>query len=180
MPPEPTRRPPATRAGQLSTIDVNTFTSWIAAIGAEQRAGVDSGLATDGTYTPRPGTESDFIYERFRPEFKTAVEAWLAMRPLTNPQAAPTPFELPEYQLADRDRAAELEAQADAFSSTARDANDRGDQYVLMTILFASVLVLLSIGSKMDTFRARTFLFATATLILLTATIVMFTFPIEL
>jgi hypothetical protein len=49
-----------------------------------------------------------------------------------------------------------------------------------MTIVFASVLVLLGIGSKMDTFRARAFLFATASVTLVTAATVLFTFPIEL
>jgi hypothetical protein len=169
----------STRAGQLSGIDVNSFTSWISALGAEQRAGQDSGLGADGTYTPRPGTESGFLYQRFRPEFRTAVDAWLATRPLANPQAAQTPFALPDYSLADSQRAAELEQQADAFTATARTANERGDSYVLMTIVFASVLVLLGIGSKMDTFRARAFLFATATLTLVIAAIVLFTFPVE-
>jgi uncharacterized MAPEG superfamily protein len=167
------------RAGQLSVIDVNTFTAWVAAIAAEQRAGQNSGLSPGGRYTPQPGTESAFLYERFRPEFKTAVDAWLAMSPLSNPRAAPTPFALPEYKVADADRAAQLEQQADGFATRAREANQRGDNYVLMTIVFASVLVLLGIGSKMDTFRARAFLFTTACVTLVTAVIVLFTFPIE-
>jgi hypothetical protein len=149
------------------------------ALGAEQRAGQDNGLSSDGTYVPRPGTESGFLYERFRPEFRTAVDAWLATRPLANPQAAQTPFALPNYKLADSQRAADLEQQADAFAASARLANERGDNYVLMTIVFASVLVLLGIGSKMDTFSARAFLFGTASVGLAAAMIVLFTFPIE-
>jgi hypothetical protein len=170
----------STRAGQLTVIDVNTFTAWIAALGAEQRAGEDSGLVTGTGYTPQPGTESAFIYQRFRPEMRTAVDAWLASHPLTNPQAAPTPFAMPEYKVAESQQAAELEQQAEAYSATAREANQRGDNYVLMTILFASVLVLLGIGSKMDTLRARAFLFTTACVILVISAAVMFTFPVEL
>jgi hypothetical protein len=170
----------STRGGQLTVIDVNTFTSWIAALGAEDRAGQDNGLEDDGTYTPQAGTESAFIYDRFRTEFRTAVDAWLATDPLSDPDASRTPFTLPEYAIADLERAADLEAQAEASAAQARQANQRGDNYVLMTILFASVLVVLGIGSKMDTFRARAFLFSVASLTLVGAAIVLFTFPVKL
>src|SRR4051812_16381318 len=105
----------ATRAGQLTVIDVNTFTSWIAAIAAEQRDHLPNGLEPDGTYHPVAERQSGFLYARFRPEFKVAVDAWLAQRPLTNSSAAPTPFALPEYKVADNARADEFEKQSDAF-----------------------------------------------------------------
>jgi hypothetical protein len=99
---------------------------------------------------------------------------------LTNPKAAPTPFALPQYQVAELQRAAQLEQHADAFAVTARRANERGDNYMLMTILFALVLVLVGIGSKMDTFRARAFLFTAATLVLVGAAIVVFSLPVQI
>ena len=99
---------------------------------------------------------------------------------MSNPDAAPTPFTLTEYSIADLERAADLEEQAEAYAAQAREANQLGDNYVLLTILFASVLVLLGIGSKMDTFRARAFLFGVASITLLGAAIVMFTFPVKL
>jgi hypothetical protein len=46
---------------------------------------------------------------------------------------------LPNYKFADSQRAVNLERQADAFTATARLANARGDNYVLMTIVFASL-----------------------------------------
>ena len=70
----------STEAGQLAVVDVNTFTSWVAALSAEARDGAPTGLRPDGTYTPQPGTESGFLFERFRDEFRPAVEAWLATR----------------------------------------------------------------------------------------------------
>jgi ferric-dicitrate binding protein FerR (iron transport regulator) len=169
----------STRAGQLSAVDVDTFTSWLAALGADERAGVESGLVEDG-YTPQPGTESAFLYERFRPEFRTAFDAWLATSPRTNPSAPPTPFAMPEYRVDEAEQAAALEQQAEEFSAVARQANQRGDNYVLMTIMFALVLVLVGIGTKMDTVKARTFLFALATVALLAAAVVVFTFPVEI
>jgi ferric-dicitrate binding protein FerR (iron transport regulator) len=169
----------STRAGQLSTIDVDTFTSWLAALGADERAGAESGLGDSG-YTPLPGTESAFLYERFRPEFRTAFDAWLATSPRTNTAAPPTPFAMPEYQVAEAARAATLEQQAEQSAAVARQANQRGDNYVLMTIMFALVIVLVGIGTKMDTVKARTFLFALATIALVAATVVVFTFPVEI
>jgi hypothetical protein len=169
----------STTAGQLTAIDVDTFTSWVAALSAEERAGEETGLAPDGTYTPSDDTASGFLYARFRPEFRAATDAWLATRPLANPDAAPTPFTLPEYQVAEAQRAADLEQQAEDLSAKARQANQRGDNYVLMTIMFALVLVLTGIGSKMDTFRARVFLLAVSVVALMVAAIVVFTFPVE-
>jgi len=169
----------STRAGQLSAVDVDTFTSWLAAVGADERAGVDSGLTDDG-YTPQPRTESAFLYERFRPEFRTAFDAWLTTGPRTNPSAPPTPFTMGEYRVAEAEQSAALDQQADALSATAREANQRGDNYVLMTIMFALVIVLVGIGTKMDTVKARTLLFTLATVALVTAAAVVFTFPVEI
>jgi hypothetical protein len=35
---------------------------------------------------------AQFFFERFREDFKPAVEAWLKTNPLENPDAPPTPF----------------------------------------------------------------------------------------
>ena len=37
------------------------------------------------------------LYDRFRPEMKTAVEAWLKTDPFNNPAAPPSPFKMAEY-----------------------------------------------------------------------------------
>ena len=73
---------------------------------------------------------------------------------------------MPEYRVADDERASELEPRAEKLSGEARQANQRGDNYVLMTIMFALVLVLVGIGTKMDTVKARMFLFVLATVAL--------------
>ncbi|TDC49626.1 hypothetical protein E1212_17620 [Jiangella ureilytica] len=170
----------STEAGQLTVIDVTTFTSWVAALSAERRAGVAAGLAPDGSYTPQAGTESGFLYERFRDEFRPAVEAWLATQPLTDPAAPRTPFGMPEYQLDSRDRSAALERDAETFAAQARDANQRGDNYVLMTIVFAVVLFFAGVSSNLDTARARVALVGAAAVVLVAAAAVVATFPIEL
>jgi hypothetical protein len=128
-------------------------------------------------YTPDPKTLSGFLFERFRPEFKVAVDAWIATRPRLNPNAPPTPFAMPEYQVAASKNAARLEQLAETQSATARAANQHSDNYVLMTIMFATVLFFAGISSKMDSLRARIFLLSTATLVLLIAIVVVATFP---
>ena len=159
----------STRAGQLSTIDVNTFTSWIAAIGAERgrartavwprTARTRRGRAPSRTSSTSGSVRSSRRRSRPGCDASPHEPSGRARRPSSSPTtASPTVTGPPRSK---RKRT--------PSRRRARDANDRGDQYVLMTILFASVLVLLSIGSKMDTFRARTFLFVTATLILLIA-----------
>ena len=59
----------ATRTGQLTQVDIATFTQWVNAT-----VGGNTELAT-------------FYRQRFRPEFMPAFDAWLATDPLTNPSA---------------------------------------------------------------------------------------------
>ena len=84
----------ATLAGQQTTIDVMLFTDWLAALHEEGDAVLPE------PYVPDPEQYSGFLFERFRPEFKPAVHAWLAEDPLTDPDAPPSPFAMDEYVLA--------------------------------------------------------------------------------
>ena len=63
------------------------------------------------TPTPRSRRElADFYFKRFRAEFRPAVDAWVATRPLKNPNAPLTPFAMPQYKLAARAEAERLDA----------------------------------------------------------------------
>ena len=79
-------------ANTQSGVDVATFTQWANA------------------YSLRQTELADFYFKRFRPEFKPAVDAWVATRPLKNPAAPPTPFAMPQYRLAARAQADQLES----------------------------------------------------------------------
>lgn len=170
----------STEAGQLTVIDVGTFTSWVAALSAEQRAGAPTGLSPDGAYTPQPGTESGFLFTRFRDEFRPAVEAWLATRPLADPAAPRTPFAMPEYHLDANDRSAELEQRAEELVAQARAANQNGDNYVLMTIMFALVLLFAGISTNLDNPRAQQVLVTGAAFAFVVAAVIVATFPKQL
>ena len=88
----------STRASGLANaqtqIDVATFTAWVDA------------------YARKETRLADFYFDRFRAEFKPAVEAWIATKPLKNRAAPLTPFAMPQYKLAARAEADRLEAQS--------------------------------------------------------------------
>ena len=66
---------------------------------------------------------AEFLFHRFRPEFKVAAEAWLATRPLKNPSAPSSPFVMKEYSLAaDQEMQQSRQEEATKFTE-ARKAN---------------------------------------------------------
>jgi hypothetical protein len=125
------------RADAQTQVDVATFTQWVNAYAQEQ-------------------TElADFYFARFRPEFEPAVQAWVATRPLRNPDAPLTPFAMPEYKVAARAEAAALEAEAEEWSARARANVQRATNYVLGVVLFASALFFAGMSSKLGTRRLQ-------------------------
>jgi hypothetical protein len=123
-------------ANRQVQIDVATFIQWI-----------------DATKTGRPAL-AGFYRRRFRPEFVPAFSAWLAEQPLTNPDAARTPFALPQYKLRASATAEALEARAAAASLRAKDANQRADDYMLAVVLFSSALFFAGISIKLQSIGA--------------------------
>ncbi len=96
---------------------------------------------------------ANFLYERFPPELKRATEAWLTLEPETNPNAPPSPFDIPEYTLEQSDESEKLSIVADEMFEQATRANQTSDNYILLTVIFASVLFFGGISGK---FKSRT------------------------
>ncbi len=156
----------STRAGSLANaqtqIDVATFTQWVDAYAQEQ-------------------TElADFYFRRFRAEFKPAMDAWIATRPLQNPDAPLTPFAMPEYKVAAREEAQRLEAEADALSAQARANVQRATNYVLAVVLFATALFFAGMAAKFRTHRLRVALLAFGVFVLVGTVIWLATFPVSI
>jgi hypothetical protein len=107
---------------------------------------------------------ADFYRVRFRDEFVPAYEAWIALDPLTNPDAPPTPLGMPEYQLAADQEAEELTARADATFSAGEDANTWSDAYTASTLFFAAALFFAAISERFSYQRARIALLGLAAL----------------
>ncbi len=117
--------------------DISTFSSW-----ADAYAHKDTALA-------------DFYFERFRAEFKPAVQAWIATRPLRNPNAPLTPFVMPEYKLKAQTEADWLDAQSALSATAVQQYVQRSTNYVLAVVLFATTLFFAGISTKLPTERLR-------------------------
>ncbi|MEA3338198.1 MAG: hypothetical protein U9R25_20105 [Chloroflexota bacterium] len=90
----------------------------------------------------------DFLFQRFPPALKTATDAWIATEPLENPDAPSSPFVMPEYQLEENALAAQWNAEAAVKLEQANVADEVSDRYVLLTVLFASVLFFGGVAGK--------------------------------
>jgi hypothetical protein len=151
----------STRGGQQVQIDIGLFTNWINAYAEDNEPLVN------------------FYQERFRAEFVPAFDAWLATDPANNPDAPSSPFVMPEYRVADLELADQLEAEATLKFKDAGDANQQSDDYVLNTVILASVLFFAGLANRFNSTPAK--------LVILLAAILMFsmglfnlgTYPIE-
>jgi hypothetical protein len=107
----------------------------------------------------RPEVEN-FYFKRFRKEFRPAVVAWIATRPLKNPNAPLSPFAMPQYRLAAASEAKRLDADADV-SSAIKDRNiQRATDYVLGVVLFSVALFFAGMSMKLPARRLRIVLLA--------------------
>ena len=119
-----------------------------------------------------------FLYSRFRPEMKKALDAWLKTDPLNNPSAPLSPFKMAEYSQPEMIEAARQDEQGSIQRSKIEEANTIANNYVLLTVRFASVLFLGGIAGMMQTRRLRLTVLLIA-LIIFTVTVVnLVTIPI--
>lgn len=168
----------ATGAAQRRNADVISFTAWLNALNAEIID--DPSRMPHGSYTPDPDHVSGFLFERFRPDFRPAVDAWLATQPLINPDAPATPFDMPEYQLPSEAESERLVDEADALAATARASNQRSDNYVLTAVVFALVLLFAGLAGKARHPHTRTALITMAAVALVGCLVTLVTFPVEI
>lgn len=166
-----------TRAGQLTAVDVASFFAWIDALQTEVAEGT---IDASAGYSPDPETVSGFLYLRFRPEFRTATDIWVEARPFVNPDAPPTPFAMPEYQVAEEIEAQRLQERADAKYQEAQDADANDDKYVLSTIIFAAVFLFAGMSTKMRSNLGQNLMLGFGLVLLIAAAAYIFTNPILL
>jgi ABC-type multidrug transport system fused ATPase/permease subunit len=119
-----------------------------------------------------------FLAQRFRPEMKSAVEAWLQLDPLNNPAAPPSPFRMAEYAQKETAEVARQEELAAKAMAASRQARGFSDDYVLLTVVFASVLFFGGIARAFDSRPLRTVLAALAVLLFLGTLVVLTTLPV--
>jgi Na+-translocating ferredoxin:NAD+ oxidoreductase RnfD subunit len=124
-------------ANTQTEIDVASFTQWVDA------------------YTLGQNDLADFYFKRFRKEFRPAVDAWIATRPLKNANAPPTPFAMPQYKLAARTQAERFQAQAEISAAQVLRNIQRASNYVLGVVLFASALFFAGMSTKLTSPKLR-------------------------
>lgn len=152
----------STLAGQQAQIDVTLFSQWVDA------------------YARNETKLHEFYFERFRQEFKPAMEAWLATKPQTNSDAPPSPFAMPEYKLAEQENADRLAQAAEAQTELAKRNNQRSDNYVLCVVLFAASLFFGGISTKIASARSRIAILALGYLVFLLTVVWILTFPVSI
>ncbi len=120
-----------TVAGQQTIIDVSMFEQYVDAFAAGEEK------------------LQRFYLDRVRDEFRPALDAWIALQSTGDPEDAPgTPFELEGYDLGALTEADRQERLAGERFQAALDNNERADIYVLLTVLFASVLLFAGLAPK--------------------------------
>jgi hypothetical protein len=149
-------------ANRQIQIDVATYIQWVDA------------------YRQQDEELAKFYYRRFRPEFRPAVDAWIATRPLKNPRAPLTPFVMPEYRSAAIAATDALELKADAESLQAQANVRRADRYTLCVVMFALALFFAGISTRIRVQSSRLIALGIGWAAFLGAVIWMVTFPASL
>ena len=151
----------STTAGQISQVDIGLFTNWVNAFA------VDNQLL------------ADFYVDRFRPEFAVAFEAWLATDPRNNPEAPKSPFSMPEYTVSQAQEADRLEQESSKSFAEGGAANQTSDNYILNTVILASVLFLAGVQTRINSVPARMIIVILALLILAYGLVNIVSYPIN-
>jgi hypothetical protein len=114
---------------------------------------------------------------RFQPEYKPAFDAWFATHPFTNPNAPAGPAAMPQYKPKGEAQSVALDHAADAYYDKGERAAEAGDKYIRATVILASVLFLVGIGSHFPLRGVRIGLIGVGGALLLFAVIDIATLP---
>lgn len=147
----------ASEARDARQFDLTVYAQWVNAVAEEK-----SELVT-------------FIEERFSPSFRVAFDAWNA-----GGRVETGPFAMPEYVADGTEEAADLSARADAKFQEALVDNQRGDNYSLLTVLFALVLFLTAMSQRDLSKMATRALLGLAIAVAVVGIVIMLTFPIRI
>jgi hypothetical protein len=146
-------------AGQQTLYDTTTFDFWLSA-------------------TVAGNTQLASLFEaRFRPEFRVAFDAWIALNPLNNPGSPPGPSFMPQYHVEESAIAANLNASASSAFDKGAEARDNGDAYVRTTVFLAAVLFLVAVSQRFRIVEVRVGVLGVALVLLVYSLYVLATLP---
>jgi hypothetical protein len=145
----------ASEARDAQQVDLAIYTQWV-----DARAAGNKQLES-------------YVAARFTPEFRVAFDVWQ-----NNNEALKSPFAEPSYVPAGQVQSSELSGDANKKFSAALVSNQRGDNYSLLTVLFALVLFFSAMSSRNRYPWVDWFLLGLAVVIAIGGAIILSTFPI--
>ena len=165
---------------KLRDVNSNSLKFVLKSLEQGQRTGLDVILFTkyiDALFNDNKEL-SEFYLHRFRPELKTAVQAWLETDPLNNPNAPPHPFVMSQYNKTIALEAQQFAKESELKLEEAQQANKNSDNYVLVTVIYSSVLFIGGILGRIFARQVRLILLITGLSITSVTTIIVFFMPI--
>lgn len=148
-----------TISGQWRLYDVTTFNIWMVAKASGNKVLVD------------------FYERRFRPEFKVAFEDWLKLDPMHNPDAPAGPALMPSFHDPFAAEAAKIAKEGKEHFRKAVESREIGDQYVKVTVLLATVLLLTALSQRFKPLGPRIVVVSIAFVLLFGATVLLVRLP---
>ncbi len=148
-----------TVAGQEHLYDITTFDSWL-----------DAHLRGEHEI-------ASILQKRFRPEYAVAFEAWMKTDPFNNPKAPVGPSFMAELRSKRAARARELQREASDSYHEGIATRETGDEYVRITVVLATVLLLTALSQRFKIRGPRIGLLAVAFAMLGAALYWIATFP---
>jgi hypothetical protein len=140
------------------TNQIGLWTQWAGATAVE-----NSELAT-------------FLFDRFPEPLATAHADWLAAGG-TAADAPASPFDMPSFVVPEQVRAAASSDRAGQLFQTALRYNQRGDNYTILTVLFATVLFFAALSGRVRAVQAQQVVIGTALVFGVTGVVLLATFP---
>jgi hypothetical protein len=120
---------------------------------------------------------TEFLQARFPEPLATVFPAWLDTRPLKDPDAPATPFDMEEYVIPESVQASAADAKADRKFVQALRNNQRGDNYTVLTIGFACVLFFAALSERMRRRNAQWALLCIGGVGFVILAVILMTFP---
>jgi hypothetical protein len=145
---------------QLSMLDVHIFTNFANAYALGQTR-----LA-------------DFYRDRFSPRLKPAFTAWIEARERDSLHAPKHPFEMKEYVVPQNVRADSLLVQYREGVRTSRTSGGHSEDFVMLTVVYASILFFGGISSNLDSIGTKRIFVIGSAVLLAISVVWMFTFPL--
>jgi len=145
----------SSEARDARSVDLAIYTQWI-----DAKARQDETLAT-------------YVSQRFTPAFTIAFDDWQK-----SGDQALSPFAEPSYVPDGEAQSEKLAKQADRDFAAALESNQRGDNYSILTVLFALVLFFAALAGRTSSRWAGWFMLGLAALVALGGVVILATFPI--